>query len=96
MSKKKIHRDYCLFMDGSKYNRNAGCKAHDNAYGRRGGGGEKERRAADWALFAHMRSQRDPLAWVALYFTRVYGWIFFNYTRGLWRGQLIRRIPGWK
>jgi hypothetical protein len=84
-------------MDGTKYDRNAGCRVHDNAYGIHGGGTEQDRRAADWALFRHMRANRDPLALVALYFTRVYGWTFFNYHRGwLWRGQLIRKLwPGY-
>ncbi len=40
-------RHYCLFMDGTKHNRNAGCRAHDNAYGIYGGGTERDRRAAD-------------------------------------------------
>lgn len=84
-------------MDGTKYNRNAGCRAHDNAYGVHGGGTERDRRAADLALFRHMRENKDPLALVVLYFTRVYGWTFFNYHDGrLWRGQLIRKLwPGY-
>jgi hypothetical protein len=86
-------RQYCIFMDGTKYNRNSGCRAHDNAYGIHGGGGERDRWRADFALFRHMRSNGDPLAPLVLYFTLVYGWFFFNYQRKwLWRGQLIRKI----
>lgn len=90
-------RQYCIFMDGTKYNRNDGCRAHDNAYGVHGGGTERDRRAADWALFRHMRANDDPLAIPVLYFTRVYGWTFFNYHPGwLWRGQLIKKLwPGY-
>ena len=84
-------------MDGSKYNRNAGCRAHDNAYGIHGGGSERDRWRADLALFRHMRANRDPLAPVVLYFTLVYGWFYFNYRgRWLWRGQLICKLwPGY-
>ena len=86
-------RQYCLFMDGRKYDRNAGCRAHDNAYGINGGGSERDRRAADYALYRRMRSNRDPMALAVLYFTRTHGWFFFNYTRGwLWRGQLVRKL----
>nr|WP_232307239.1 hypothetical protein [Sphingomonas sp. Y57] len=79
-------------MDGSKHNRNAGCRAHDNAYGIYGGGSERDRRAADLALFRHMRANRDPLAFLVLYFTTVYGWFFFNYHGRPWRGQLVRKL----
>lgn len=86
-------RQYCIFMDGTKHNRNAGCRAHDNAYGIYGGGTELDRWRADWRLFTHMRQNRDPLAPLAFYFTFVCGWFFFNYhRRWLWRGQLIRKI----
>lgn len=85
-------RNYCLFMDGSKYNRNAGCRAHDQAYGIRGGGTERDRRAADMALYRHMKAHHDPLALIVLFFVRVYGWFFFNYHNGLWKGQLSRRF----
>lgn len=89
-------RQYCIFMDGSKYNRNAGCRLHDNAYGINGGGSEADRYAADMRLYRHMREQRDPLAPVVLFFTRTYGWFFFNYHGQPWRGQLIRKIfPGY-
>lgn len=85
-------RQYCIFMDGSKYNRNAGCRAHDNAYGIYGGGSEKDRRAADMALFRRMRGEGDPLALFVLIATSVWGWFFFNYHGRPWRGQLIRKI----
>ena len=85
-------RQYCLFMNGRKFNRNAGCKRHDNAYGINGGGNGKDRLRADLALFAHMRDQRDPLAWWVLSFTRCFGWFFFNYHGSPWQGQLIRKI----
>ncbi len=85
-------RQYCIFMDGSKYNRNAGCRAHDNAYGIYGGGTEKDRYAADMRLFRTMRAEGDPLAHFVLLSTRMYGWFFFNYHGRPWRGQLIRKI----
>lgn len=85
-------REYCIFLDGSKYNRNRGCKAHDNAYGINGGGSERDRWRADLALFRHMRDEGDPAALIALYFTLTCGWVYFNYHRGLWRGQLIRKF----
>ncbi len=85
-------RQYCLFMDGSRYNRNIACKRHDNAYGINGGGTEADRRAADLRLYRHMRDEGDPLAWVALGFIRLYGWVFFNYHGRPWRGQLVRKI----
>ncbi|MES2497085.1 MAG: hypothetical protein V4618_13300 [Pseudomonadota bacterium] len=79
-------------MDGTKHNRNAGCRSHDNAYGIYGGGTERDRRAADLSLFRHMRANDDPLAPVVLFFTTVYGWFFFNYHGCPWRGQLVRKI----
>lgn len=91
MDQPKLHRDYCLFLDCTKYNRNLGCKRHDNAYGIHGGGSRRERLAADRALLAHMRANGDPMALVAYGFVRLYGWFFFNYHRGFWRGQLSRR-----
>lgn len=92
IKKPTLHRDYCLFLDSSKYSRNAGCKAHDNAYGIHGGGRERDRRLADAALLAHMREQRDPMAWPAYLFVRLYGWFYFNYHARPWRGQLIHRL----
>ena len=49
------------------------------------------------ALFRHMRANNDPMAIPVLYFTRFYGWTFFNYHHGLlWQGQLIRKLwPGY-
>ena len=85
------HRQYCLFMNGRKYNRNAGCKRHDNAYGINGGGTGRDRHIADLALYRHMRAHHDPLAPVALAFTRCFGWFFFNYHTRPWRGQLLRK-----
>jgi hypothetical protein len=85
-------RQYCLFMDGGKYNRNMGCKRHDNAYGINGGGTSADRLRADRALYDHMRGNADPLAPVVLAFTRLFGWFFFNYHGRPWRGQLVRKI----
>lgn len=85
-------RQYCLLMDGSKRNRNVGCKRHDNAYGIRGGGNGQDRRHADRQLWLHMRSNHDPLAPLAYLFTRSFGWFFFNYHGTPWRGQLVRKI----
>ena len=91
----QAERQYCLFMNGRKYNRNAGCKRHDNAYGINGGGTGQDRLTADRALVAHMRQQGDPLAPLVFAFTRSFGWIFFNYHAGPWHGQLIRKILPW-
>ncbi len=88
----KKERQYCLFMDGRKRNRNIGCKRHDNAYGINGGGSEADRLSADLALYRHMRGNRDPMAPVVLAFTRLFGWFFFNYHGRPWRGQLVRKI----
>lgn len=87
-------RNYCHFLDPRKHNRNVGCRRHDNAYGVAGGGGERDRRRADVALFRHMRAQHDPMAWPALVACLACGWFFFNYHPGrwLWRGQLVRRF----
>lgn len=85
-------RQYCLFMDSTRRNRNIGCKRHDNAYGINGGGTEADRLRADRALRDHMRANADPLAWAAFVFTRMFGWFFFNYHGRPWRGQLVRKI----
>ncbi len=87
-----MERQYCLFMNGRKYNRNKGCQKHDNAYGIKGGGGERDRLHADMALYRHMRENGDPLAPVVLFFVRTYGWFFFNYHGRPWWGQLSRRF----
>ena len=87
-------RDYCYFLDHRKYNRNRGCRRHDNLYGINGGGGEADRWAADRELFRHMRGEGDPMAWPTLLGCLAFGWFFFNYRegRGPWRGQLVRRF----
>ena len=85
-------RQYCLLMDGRKYNRNAACKQHDNAYGINGGGTEADRRAADLAFYRHMRGERDPLAPLVLAAVTCFGWFFFNYHGRPWRGQLVRKL----
>lgn len=90
----KLHRNYCLFLRSSKYNRNVGCKLHDNAYGIRGGGDRRARAAADKALYAHMRENHDPLALPAYVAVRLFGWLFFNYHGRPWRGQLLRSHRG--
>ena len=88
----ETERQYCLFMDGRKHNRNIGCKAHDNAYGINGGGTEADRRAADLILYRHMRGEGDPLALPALAMISLFGWFYFNYHGWPWRGQLARKI----
>ena len=87
-------RDYCYFLDHRKYDRNVGCRRHDNLYGINGGGGEGDRWRADRELFAHMKGQRDPMAWPTLLGCLALGWFFFNYHPGRWpwRGQLVRRL----
>jgi hypothetical protein len=87
-------RDYCYFLDYRKYNRNRGCRLHDNAYGIAGGGGERDRWRADMALYRHMKREGDPMAAITLVGCLAYGWFFFNYHPGrwLWRGQLLRRF----
>lgn len=91
---KDRERNYCYFLNHRKYDRNAGCRLHDNAYGINGGGGETERHRADMVLFAHMRVKGDPMAVVTLIACTLYGWFFFNYHPGrwLWQGQLVRRF----
>ena len=87
-------RDYCHFLDPTRFNRNRGCRRHDNAYGIYGGGGEADRWRADLALFRHMKGEGDPMRWPTLAGTLAFGWFFFNYHSGrwLWRGQLVRRF----
>ncbi|MEM8593688.1 MAG: hypothetical protein AAGF06_02575 [Pseudomonadota bacterium] len=86
------HRDYCLLIDGSKHNRNLGCKKHDNAYGINGGGGASERKIADRRFYEHLKSNNDPVAPFAYAAVRLFGWFFFNYKQGVWRGQLSKRL----
>jgi len=87
-------RDYCYFLDHRKYNRNRGCRRHDNLYGINGGGGERDRWRADRELYRHMRGERDPMALPTLAGCLALGWFFFNYHPGrwAWRGQLVRRF----
>jgi hypothetical protein len=85
-------RQYCLLMDGRKYNRNIACKRHDNAYGINGGGSEADRRRADLAFFRHMQGEKDPLAWLVLAAVTCFGWFFFNYHGRPWRGQMVRKL----
>ena len=87
-------RDYCYFLDHRKYNRNRGCRRHDNLYGINGGGGEADRWRADRELFAAMRREGDPMAVPTLLGCLAFGWFFFNYHagRGMWQGQLVRRF----
>ncbi len=79
-------------MVSGKYNRNIACKKHDNAYGINGGGGGKERKRADLMLYNHMKENRDPLAIPAYIAIRLCGWFFFNYHKGLWTGQLSKKL----
>lgn len=88
----QTERQYCLLLDGRKYNRNLGCKRHDNAYGVNGGGFEADRRAADLQFYRHMRDQHDPFAILALAAVTLCGWFFFNYHGRPWHGQLVRKI----
>ena len=87
-------RDYCYFLDYRKYNRNQGCRRHDNLYGINGGGGERDRWRADRELYRHMKREGDPMALPTLGGCLAFGWFFFNYHAGrwLWRGQLLRRF----
>lgn len=87
-------RNYCVFLDSRKYNRNVGCRRHDNLYGINGGGTRADRLAADREFLAYMRGQGDPMAWPSYVACRAFGWFFWNYHSGrwLWRGQLLRRF----
>jgi len=91
-----LHRDYCFLMDGEKYNRNIACKLHDNAYGINGGGNSDNRKDADLKFYSHLQSNQDPMAKLAYYAVRLFGWAFFNYNdkEHPWRGQLLRKISG--
>jgi hypothetical protein len=90
----ETERNYCHVIDHRRFDRNCGCRAHDNAYGIHGGGGERDRWQADRALYRHMRGRRDPMAFPTLLACLAWGWFFFNYHPGrwLWRGQLLRRF----
>jgi hypothetical protein len=92
MAKKQLQRDYCILINGSKHNRNLGCKKHDNAYGINGGGSKTDRRNADKRFYQYLKSNNDPMAKPAYIAVRLFGWIFFNYKSGIWRGQISKRI----
>jgi hypothetical protein len=87
-------RNYCFFLDHRKYNRNIGCRRHDNLYGIAGGGNERRRRAVDRQFYAYMRAQGDPMALPSYIGCLLFGWFFWNYHSGRWpwRGQLLRRF----
>jgi cytochrome P450 len=90
-----IKRNYCYLLKSYKYNRNIGCKIHDNAYGEfKGGGSELDRKQADRLLLEHMKSNNDPLAKITYFFVRLYGWIYFNYSGKPWKGVLYKKITG--
>lgn len=89
----RLNRNYCRILDPQKYNRNLGCKFHDNAYGIRGGGSSQDRKCADLKLLQHMLHENDPMAWPTYVTVRLFGWFFFNFTKNsLWRGQLSKKI----
>src|SRR3546814_19012314 len=75
-------RDYCYFIDNRKYNRNIGCRRHDNAYGINGGGSERDRWRADFAFYRHMRDNGDPMALPSLLACLCFGWFCWNYPPG--------------
>ena len=87
-------RNYCVFLDGRKYNRHAGCRRHDNLYGIAGGGSELDRRRVDREFYDGMRAEGDPMAFLAWLACTLFGWFFWNYHPGtwLWQGQLLRRF----
>ena len=89
-----VERNYCAFLDHRKYNRNIGCRLHDNHYGIAGGGSESDRRRIDREFYAYMKGQGDPMAFWAWLGCTVFGWFFFNYHPGtwLWQGQMLRRF----
>jgi hypothetical protein len=87
-------RNYCAFLNPRKYNRNAGCRRHDNLYGINGGGSERDRRRIDRELYETMWGEGDPMALPAWLACTLFGWFYFNYHPGtwLWQGQLLRRF----
>ncbi len=89
----ETERDYCLFIDCRKYNRNSYCRKHDNAYGVFGGGHAKDRLDADRRFYNAMKGEGDPVALPCFVACRAFGWFFFNYRSGKpWKGQLIKRL----
>lgn len=87
-------RNYCLFLNPAKYNRNIGCRRHDNLYGIAGGGTERQRWAVDRDFYRTMKREGDPMALPALIACLLFGWFFWNYHGGRWpwKGQLLRRF----
>lgn len=87
-------RNYCLFLNPAKYNRNIGCRRHDNLYGIAGGGTERQRWAVDCDFYRTMKREGDPMALPALIACLLFGWFFWNYHGGRWpwKGQLLRRF----
>jgi hypothetical protein len=87
-------RNYCVFLNPGKYNRNVGCRRHDNLYGIAGGGSERDRRRVDREFYEGMRAEGDPMAFFAWAACTLFGWFFWNYHPGtwLWQGQLLRRF----
>lgn len=87
-------RNYCVFLDHRKYNRNVSCRRHDNRYGINGGGSERERWRADLDFYTAMRREGDPMALPSLIGCLVFGWFFWNYhpRKWLWKGQMLRRF----
>ncbi len=81
-----------MVLDSSKHGRNMVCKFHDNAYGIRGGGTGKDRLQADKIMYQKLKENKDPMAGLVYLATRLFGWIFFNYRKGLWTGQLSKRL----
>lgn len=90
----EMERNYCVFLNPEKYNRNAACRRHDNLYGVNGGGGERDRWGVDLDFYRTMKAQGDPMALPAYIACMTFGWFFWNYHPGLWiwRGQLLRRF----
>ncbi len=90
----EMERNYCVFLDPRKYNRNDLCHQHDNQYGIHGGGGERDRWRVDRAFYRRMKRHGDPMALPALIACLTCGWFFWNYHPGrwLWTGQMLRKF----
>ena len=87
-------RDYCYFIDHRKYNRNVGCRRHDNLYGINGGGSERDRwradleeRIADWWDTVEARATFDQPQLTAKGIEKVWvnGGLVWN--AGRWTGN---------
>jgi hypothetical protein len=87
-------RNYCVLLNPRKYNRNIGCRRHDNLYGIAGGGTERQRWRVDRDFYRTMQGEGDPMALPSYLACLLFGWFFWNYHSGfwLWRGQLLRRF----